>query len=468
MTPKTGFPLLCLFVLMHVPFLLSGQDIIYKTDHTIIEAKVLKISGTEVEYKRFSNQDGPVYSISRALIQMIIYQNGEKEVFDQAKPKRSADPQSNTPAGINYGPVTIENARMLLLSENFMGAVSAYAQLVNKDSDNVNLCLEYAYALGLEGIYDAALMRLDGVWQQRANNPDARYYAAQVYALMGYDQLSTGLWEKADMATAPSWVSSKAPVFAQKYKEKLPAPGSISRVEFVTGFKLANRLTAQNYHLQSIGLFEEIIHQYPEEYLPYVGYSIALEKAGLAEKSAKAIETALLKVGNRPEAQEKKQFLVQRLASIDRKINTPEQTTSPKGGSEGTNFKMLAYAGGMFTTGYSSFNMRAGYFMGESSNVSIDLGLLSANQTTRASIGMAAYFRRKILVYGSGITGSFGKDFSAFYFKFSAGPSFMNQKKTASYDLFWDLNLSASKKNPSTFGFSIGRSVYFGKRKQTK
>ena len=41
-----------------------------------------KIGTSEVEYKKWSNQDGPQYSIAIPDILAINYKNGEKETFD--------------------------------------------------------------------------------------------------------------------------------------------------------------------------------------------------------------------------------------------------------------------------------------------------------------------------------------------------------------------------------------------------
>ena len=40
-----------------------AQDIIQKKDATEIQAKVLKITDTEIEYQRWDNPDGPIYTI---------------------------------------------------------------------------------------------------------------------------------------------------------------------------------------------------------------------------------------------------------------------------------------------------------------------------------------------------------------------------------------------------------------------
>ncbi len=59
---------------------------------------------------------------------------------------------------------SLDAARAYIISEDFGKAVSAYAVLLQKDSASISLNAEYAYALALNGIYDAALARLDRVW----------------------------------------------------------------------------------------------------------------------------------------------------------------------------------------------------------------------------------------------------------------------------------------------------------------
>lgn len=60
-----------------------SQDIIYKTDGTKEEAKVLMVGESQIQYKKWSNQDGPVYEIPRSNILLITYQNGEYEIMNQ-------------------------------------------------------------------------------------------------------------------------------------------------------------------------------------------------------------------------------------------------------------------------------------------------------------------------------------------------------------------------------------------------
>ena len=45
----------------------SAQDLIVKKDGSVIQAKVTKIGTSEVEYKKWSNQDGPQYFQGKGL-----------------------------------------------------------------------------------------------------------------------------------------------------------------------------------------------------------------------------------------------------------------------------------------------------------------------------------------------------------------------------------------------------------------
>lgn len=58
-----------------------SQDVILKKDYTTVLSKVLEINNTEIKYKKWSNQDGPTYSISRSEVVSINYQNGDVEKF---------------------------------------------------------------------------------------------------------------------------------------------------------------------------------------------------------------------------------------------------------------------------------------------------------------------------------------------------------------------------------------------------
>ena len=60
-----------------------AQDILIKRTGDEIEAKVLEIGINEIKYKKFDNETGPTYTISKSEIFMIKYANGSKDVFTE-------------------------------------------------------------------------------------------------------------------------------------------------------------------------------------------------------------------------------------------------------------------------------------------------------------------------------------------------------------------------------------------------
>ena len=83
---------------------LRAQDKIYKTDNSIIEAKVKKVDPASIVYKRFDNQDGPEYTILKKEVVKIIYQNGVTDIFDEGengKAERKGAGSKNDKGGDN-------------------------------------------------------------------------------------------------------------------------------------------------------------------------------------------------------------------------------------------------------------------------------------------------------------------------------------------------------------------------------
>jgi hypothetical protein len=103
------------FILLFIFFLncsiLSAQDIITMKDGTDIQAKVLEVAPSLVSYKKFSNLEGPTYTVSKLEILMITYENGERELYNVDK--NSLLPQGmmtyNSWSGkVSIGGVTME------------------------------------------------------------------------------------------------------------------------------------------------------------------------------------------------------------------------------------------------------------------------------------------------------------------------------------------------------------------------
>ena len=79
---------------------LSAQDIIILRNGDEIQSKVTRVTSGEIEYKKWTNQDGPYYTISKSDVFMIKYINGEKDIFTnndtQSEEQKHHESSTNT------------------------------------------------------------------------------------------------------------------------------------------------------------------------------------------------------------------------------------------------------------------------------------------------------------------------------------------------------------------------------------
>ena len=69
--------------IMALGFNTVAQDIILKRDGSDIKAKVIEITDQQIKYKSFDYQSGPTRDINISDVFMIVYKNGQKEVFNE-------------------------------------------------------------------------------------------------------------------------------------------------------------------------------------------------------------------------------------------------------------------------------------------------------------------------------------------------------------------------------------------------
>ncbi|MDO9255828.1 MAG: hypothetical protein Q7U54_09980 [Bacteroidales bacterium] len=460
--------LLNALIIILIPRIAFAQDKIYKINNAVIEAKVLEINKTQIKYKKFSNQNGPAYIIPVKEISMIVYENGEKEVYNQGQRTQSTSALASTNNSSVANP-SLTKARSFILTENINEAIASYGKLIKADGTNPALLSEDAYALALAGIYDAALLRLDICRSIGAISPEINYFTSQVFALMGYNDLAEEFLKLMPENKAPVWISAKGPVLLQKYRSKQPVILTKTREQLIANFKRANELASEQQYFQSIAMFHDIVNTYPNEYLPYVGYSISLEKTGAIAKSAQSIEKAISLMGNSPEDQANRQFLEKRFAILKQNINLlPAYSASDMPASKIPDVarpQVMAYAGGNVSQQLTSFNGRIGYFVSGSSNAAVDVSIMKYAEYSSSNIGLSLYNRQNIFVSGAGFSLNSANGNSAFSLKLSVGISKMNRNRTTSFDAFLDMNKGLKKDALTTFNFSVGMSKYFGKRK---
>lgn len=97
--------LVTVFVFLATVLHSYGQDVIVQKNGDEIKAKVEQVLDTEIKYRKFDNPGGPVYSIKKAEVFMIKYENGSKDVFtSQTSPVITQPTQPSKPK-ISYNDI---------------------------------------------------------------------------------------------------------------------------------------------------------------------------------------------------------------------------------------------------------------------------------------------------------------------------------------------------------------------------
>lgn len=81
-----------LFTFLLSTTLCFSQDVLTKKSGDDILAKVLEVTSTEVKYKKFDNQSGPIFTILKSELLMVRYENGTKDLFNETKKIESIVP----------------------------------------------------------------------------------------------------------------------------------------------------------------------------------------------------------------------------------------------------------------------------------------------------------------------------------------------------------------------------------------
>jgi tetratricopeptide (TPR) repeat protein len=360
--------------------------------------------------------------------------------------------------------VSLDKVHEMIVNDQIGEAIAGYSQLVAKDSENAGLLAEYAYSLALGGIFEGALMNLDRAWLIAPHSSEGLFYTASVFALMGQDPLADEFLKKVPNLKMPRWISHEHYSAQIKKYRQIPILGE---KDYKTDLKRVNYLVVNALYFQSIALYEEIIRNYPLEFLPHAGYSIVLEKVGLYKKAADELAISLSLMGDEPKYANAKQAFGQRMEQLKQQENSPQKESSGFLKKwDKYNPQTMVYAGGMFSSGYTSFDSRFGVYLSNSFNGAVNLGVSGNSDAMHVNLGVSGYQRLgNVLLVGLGVNQQIGKDNNLFSINPSIGFSFINGKGNASWDIFFNIYCPVQEGASNTYGFSIGKSFYFGNRK---
>lgn len=86
-----------------------AQDKIVLNSGSQIEAVIVEITDTKIKYRKFDNQEGPIYSVDKQTIKEINYSDGKHELFNENAAETQYD--------INQQPLTYKHRKLYYQGE---------------------------------------------------------------------------------------------------------------------------------------------------------------------------------------------------------------------------------------------------------------------------------------------------------------------------------------------------------------
>lgn len=110
---------------------IHAQDVIVKKDGSTILSKVLEVNTADIKYKKFSNQNGPTYTIGKTEVMSINYENGEKDIFNSTNENAEYNQGSNSSPRYIAAEPDGNNDRLVSLYNRHYSPTSALSKKKN-------------------------------------------------------------------------------------------------------------------------------------------------------------------------------------------------------------------------------------------------------------------------------------------------------------------------------------------------
>jgi len=353
--------------------------------------------------------------------------------------------------------VTIDDARNAVLSEDFNKAIYIYNILIDSQKEkrtqgsqvSNELVAEYAYALSLAGAQEMSLVNIDIALNLDIPNQSIYYYIGSILEINGFDNISEPY---SLVAQQPKWLQGKGNVLNERYKSPilLPLENSSEAINHITECIKESRLieaicystylTQLMPSLQSGWLLQSAVF----EKLGFFNYALASYEKGMA-LSEKA------------------------LPGMDTQLSHLKKQSGKKGNTIKTwQTQSMIYGGLSYSNENLSINGRYGIYCGKLSYAAnVSLGFPS-NGDCSFYTGISCYYNIKKFFTGLGVGWQTVGSSSTFSFSPTVGVSFINAKRTSSFDISLGLNVPFSSGMNTSMVITIGKTFYFNSNGKSK
>lgn len=127
-----------------------AQDKIYKRNGAVIEGKVEEIGTRTISYKKADNLEGPNYVIDKGDVDQVVYENGQEEVFGDARgprgprrPGMHSDRERVNTSSKKYGNNIIAASPMQIMDKG-IGFGLSYERVLDKKRNMLSFYMPVA------------------------------------------------------------------------------------------------------------------------------------------------------------------------------------------------------------------------------------------------------------------------------------------------------------------------------------
>jgi len=349
---------------------------------------------------------------------------------------------------------TLEDARAAVLEEDFDKAIYVYSSLIETQQkkrsqgtqvDNT-LLGEYAFVLGIVGAQQAAIINIDLALNLETPDKAIYYYTGSVLSLTGFKQYAEPFFQ---VGKEPAWLQGRGEELNRRFAAPtlLNVKSSRSAIEHVTLCMNDSR------YIEALCYCTYLTELDPQDKSARLLQSAVLEKLDCYSLALESYKQGILLFED-----SEQQGLTKQLEYLQQKAE--------ENGNEINLQKMqrMVYGGLTYTSSYFSINGRYGASWGRySASINASLSFPYEGESSSYT-GLSIYYNVGKLFTGIGV--GFQSTGSQYSFNFSPtiGLSFLNSKRTSSFDISLSWNIPCKSGADSTVAISIGKTFYFSSK----
>lgn len=352
----------------------------------------------------------------------------------------------------------IIQARNAVLNEEFDEALFLYGRIVKNQISNraqgnqVNneIMAEYAFVLALTGAQEAALVNIDLTLNLKFPGPSIYFYVCAVLDLTGFSDLSD-LYRK--VGKEAPWLNG----FGSKLIEKYRSPILLDIGRSDVALRHITDCIKDNRYIEALCHATYLTQLDPSLQAAWLLQSAVFEKLGCYKSALSSFEKGMELFGDR-----EMPGMAKQLAYLKRKsASTGNRLSTWQSGS-------MVYGGLTYNNRTTSINGRYGIYSGPLSiSFNLSLGIPNHGDVSYYA-GLSGYYNIGKFFTGMGMgLQSVGKS-TTFTVSPTVGVSFINKRRTSSFDISVSWYIPCRSGMKSTLGISIGKTFYFNSNGKTK